>query len=47
MDLRTIGENLISNKYSTMAQFYADVQLIVSNSYTFNKNNPEFEGITS
>ena len=47
MDLRTVGENLLLNKYSTISQFYADIQLIINNSYTFNKNNAQFCALTS
>lgn len=36
MDLRTIGLNISQNKYSTISQFYADIQLIINNSLTFN-----------
>ena len=25
MDLRTVGENVAGNKYSTISQFYADI----------------------
>lgn len=47
MDLRTVGENLSLNKYSTISQFYADIQLIINNSYVFNKNNAQFCALTS
>lgn len=47
MDLRTMEENLNGLKYRTVSQFYADVHLIINNSYTFNKNNADFCGITS
>lgn len=36
MDLRTIGSNISERKYSTISQFYADIHLVIQNSYTFN-----------
>jgi len=30
-----------------MSQFYGDIHLIIRNSYTFNKNNPQFCQITA
>ena len=40
MDLRTLLENLDSNKYSTKEEFYADTALIFENAVTFNKGRP-------
>lgn len=39
MDLNTMWDNLLNMKYRTVSQFYADVHLIINNSYMFNKNN--------
>lgn len=47
MDLRTVGENLAARKYSSLAQFYADIHLIIKNSFHFNKANPDFCVLTS
>lgn len=47
MDLQTAEENLLANKYTTMSQFYADIQLIINNSFTFNKSNVQFYTLTS
>ena len=40
MDLRTLLENLDSDKYSTKEEFYADTALIFENAVTFNKGRP-------
>jgi hypothetical protein len=46
MDLSTVQRNLASKKYTTVTQFYGDIKLIINNSYTFNKNNLQYETIT-
>ena len=47
MDLATIGANLAEEKYVTISQFYADIELIISNSLLFNRANPDFCRITN
>ena len=47
MDLQTIARNLEADKYATISQFYADIELIVSNSLLFNRGNPDFCKITN
>ena len=47
MDLNTMWDNLLNLKYRTVSQFYADVHLIINNSYMFNKNNVQFCKITA
>jgi hypothetical protein len=47
MDLHTIECQLSSHKYKSMPQFYGDIRLIISNSFTFNINNTLYENITT
>ena len=47
MDLATIAANLSEEKYATITQFYADIELIISNSLLFNRMNPDFCKITN
>ena len=46
MDLKTVGINLNEGKYFTITQFYADIELILKNSYLFNRANADFLKIT-
>ena len=47
MDLTTVTAKLAEEKYSTISQFYADIELIIFNSLLFNKANPDFCRITN
>lgn len=47
MDLATVTANLAEEKYATITQFYADIELIISNSLLFNRSNPDFCKITN
>lgn len=46
MDLTTIDNNLKTNAYVSQTQFHADINKIISNSFLFNKNNPDFLKLT-
>ena len=46
MDLQTMRLRIDKGKYKTKQQFYEDLDLIVSNSQLYHKNNPEFLAIT-
>ena len=46
MDLKTVGNNIREGKYLTITQFYADIELMIKNSYLFNKSNPDFIKLT-
>lgn len=39
MDLKTVSNNLNEGRYLTITQFYADIELIIKNSFIFNKSN--------
>lgn len=47
MDLKTVAANLADDRYTTISQFYSDIELIISNSLAFNKTNVDFCKITN
>lgn len=47
MDLGTIAQKLEENKYSTVAEWKSDVDIVWTNSLTYNKNNQTLVMITT
>ncbi len=46
MDLRTIKNKILNDEYDNAAQIYADIELIIDNSMSYNELNPDFVRLT-
>ena len=40
MDLQTVSQKINEGAYNSLGSFYADIDLIISNSLIFNASNP-------